>query len=82
MNGDLAGFAPGDLVRVVRHGAVCWDVLQLSLSEALRVPGGTPGLVIELAPKHSTGLGRGAVRAIFGALGPRWIRRGNLDLIL
>lgn len=67
---------PGDPVRVVAGGAVCWDVLDVD--RALRVSGGTPALAVGRLPRTGGSYAADCVRVLLPGLGLRWIRRLNL----
>lgn len=69
---------PGDPVRVVAGGAVCWDVLDVDRAQDLRVPGGTPALAVGRLPRTGGSYTADCVRVLLPGLGLRWIRRLNL----
>lgn len=69
---------PGDPVRVVAGGAVCWDVLDVYRAQDLRVSGGTPALAVGRLPRTGGSYAADCVRVLLPGLGLRWIRRLNL----
>lgn len=69
---------PGDLVRVVAGGAMCWDVLDVARTQDVRVRGGTPGLVLDSSVYVCSGITADCARVLVTDSGLRWIRLGNL----
>lgn len=69
---------PGDPVRVVAGGAVCWDVFDVDRAQNLRVSGSTPGLAVGRFVHTDGSYTADCVRVLLPGLGLRWIRRFNL----
>lgn len=60
---------PGDLVRVVAGGAMCWDVLDVARAQDARVRGGTPGLVLDSSMRARYGIAADYARVLVTDVG-------------